>query len=77
MSTHRKEDDLLRTIILRAIEAEGLPVPVIWKHNLTQLCFRVVQKLIGVDEAIVQIAAEAAKKTPNVGLKRLAEGQSA
>lgn len=62
MARHRAEDDVLRAIIYRAIEAEGVPLPEIWKGNVTELCFRVVQKLIGVDDAIVQIAAEAVKR---------------
>jgi hypothetical protein len=58
---HRNEDDVLRAIILRAIEAEGVPLPAIWKGNVIELCLRVVDKLIGVDEAIVRIAVEAVK----------------
>lgn len=62
MARHRAEDDVLRAIIYRAIEDEGVPLPKIWKSNVTELCFRVVQKLIGVDDAIVQIAAQAVKR---------------
>jgi hypothetical protein len=61
MGKYRKEDDVLRAIILRAIEAEGVPLPEIWKGSVTELCLRVVDKLIGVDEAIARIAFEAVK----------------
>ena len=41
-------DELLRVIIMRAIETEDISVPPIWIPNIVELCFRVVNKLIGV-----------------------------
>jgi hypothetical protein len=67
------EEQLLRTIIRRAIEAEGLPVPAIWKGTLTELCFRVVGKLIGADAAIVSIAAGCITQKPTPSGEALIE----
>ena len=43
-------DELLRAIIMRAIETEDIPVPPIWIPNIVELCFRVVNKLINVQD---------------------------
>jgi hypothetical protein len=38
---------LLKNIIVRAIEAESIPLPDIWKSNVERLVYNVVDKLLG------------------------------
>jgi len=51
-------EELLRVIVRRAVEAESIPVPTIWKERIVELCVRVVHKLIGCDRAVVALCAE-------------------
>ncbi len=54
-------EELLKVIVRRAIEAESIPVPPIWKERIVELCVRVVHKLIGCDRAVVALCAEFVK----------------
>ncbi len=54
----QEAEDLLRLVVERAVEAENIPVPAIWKSRIVDLCVRVVHKLISTDRAVVAIAAE-------------------
>lgn len=62
MSTQAEE--LLQMIVERAVDAEKIPVPTMWRSRIVDLCVRVVHKLITADAAVVRIAAEAIKTTP-------------
>lgn len=49
-------------IVERAVDAEHIPVPAIWRGRIVDLCVRVVHKLISADAAVVLIAREAVKQ---------------
>lgn len=60
----QQAEDILQMIVERAVDAEKIPVPAIWRGRIVDLCVRVVHKLITADAAVVRIAAEAVKMKP-------------
>jgi hypothetical protein len=60
----QQAEDLLRLIVERAVDAESIPVPAIWRSRIVDLCARVVHKLITADRAVVVLAAEVLKPPP-------------
>lgn len=60
----QQAEDILQMIVERAVEAENIPVPAIWRSRIVDLCVRVVHKLITADAAVVLIARESVKAEP-------------